>query len=207
MSRSLAAFIALVIPAAVHAEPSDLRLALAVNAPSSWMFDSFGVSAYVGLTDHQALRANVATHAHRDNPIAAGIGMVIEGDDADGGTPSSGRTTDLGIAWEYFPRRTFDGFFVELGALARFRNTNDYEAAIDTDTLAARGHLGWSWTLPTARPSLRAFVAAAVGVSYGYEWGNETAYMAMSVHRPDLEAEAFLRFGFAFDVALASAHP
>ena len=100
------------------------HLLLAINTPISWTAESIGISAYVGLTDHQALRANVATHPHEDAQLGYVVGILFGGDGPDG-EKLTGRTTDLGIAWEYFPRRTFDGLFVELGGLARFRNTDD----------------------------------------------------------------------------------
>ena len=101
-----------------HASDPEVMVGFAINSPLSWMTTgALGGSAYLGFGQHHAIRANVAKYAYSD---AAGtlVGDVFFG--GDGSDASlSGSTFDLGLAYQYFPRRLFDVLSLEVGALRR----------------------------------------------------------------------------------------
>jgi hypothetical protein len=176
-------------------------VAVAVNAPTSW-FDagSIAASAYLGLAEHQALRVNAATYAYTlSTPMEAVIAALGGEDEAS----RSGRFVDVSAGWMYFSNRLWSGFTVELAVLGRTRDTtiDDSNASpqrvrTTTHTLAGRALIGWSWSIYD-----RAFIAVAGGLSAGYEAGSETTdpmTMTHTVGRSAVNAEGYLRLGFAF---------
>jgi hypothetical protein len=192
-------------------DTTNVRLGVAVNLPLGW-YDARSIagSLFVPVTGHQSLRLNVASWANNpfeiDKKIAALTGGDYESD-------YQGRTTDVGIAWQYYPRRTWDGLFVELGGLVRTKdlseaNLFDPIIGTDTKTVAARAMVGGS---VLARD--RVFLAAAVGISAGYEWGvgttqeyEDSMKIPHDISRRAIAAEAFVRLGFVFDVAMSTTH-
>ena len=200
--------------AATDAKPASVvatkdvptRFALAVNFPSGWIDGkSIGASAYVGLTDHLALRLNVASYRY-GTPLAAEIvAGLISGDGPEGSY--GGRILDLGVGVVHYSRGLWDGFTLEAGALRRGRDTysrDDYAgyARIDTTTAAYAGRalIGWSWLIKE-----RVFIAAALGGSAGIETGTEKTendrgemMKTNKVDRSDVSLEGYLRFGGAF---------
>jgi hypothetical protein len=182
------------------------EVAVAVNAPFRWVGgDAVAVSGYVGLTERQALRLNVASYT----PSAAlgdaiSIAMGGDGDEAS----RSGRITDVGAGWMFFPDGLWHGFTIELGALVRARSTHSYDdnaspAIVDTDTrtLAGRALVGWSWTI-----GAHVFISAQAGLSAGWATGHETTSsdqigamaMTVPVSRSEVAAEGFVRIGARF---------
>lgn len=175
-------------------------VAVAVNAPSGWVdAGSIAGSAYVGLSEHQALRLNVATYAYG---TSAAMEAFIAALGAEDEASRSGRFVDLGAGWMYFSDRLWSGFSVELGVLGRSTdarvaddNASPQVVHTTTRTVAGRALVGWSWLLYD-----RAFIAVAAGLSAGYERGTETgdAMSTRPVGRASVNAEGYLRFGFAF---------
>ena len=174
-------------------EPSPPRFALGLNSPVGWILNSFGASGYVRIGRHFALRANIA--ASTDGGV---VGELI---------PEAGHLgtiTDYGIGGVWYPRRTWDGALVEVGALLRARNTStldvDPEVTTRSTTYAGRALVGWSWLIRSS-----VFVAFAVGGSWGRESGKDTSVagyreetMTSPVRRKQLDVESYLRFGIVF---------
>jgi hypothetical protein len=197
-----------------NAETTE-RIAVAVNSPISWAGSTFGASGYVGLTEHQALRANFASA--NGTPLAFGIVAAFAADD---GSTDSERTTDVGIGWMYFPRRLWSGATFELGVLGRGTHTKIAEDPDEfsilttaTKTIAGRALVGWSWSWKSAFLSgwsssdHTVFLSVAAGASAGYESGTKTETyspdfpdppMKVHVHGFSTAFECFMRIGFAF---------
>ena len=184
------------------ATADELPIAVAVNCPCWWPHaGSIGGSAYVGVTKEDAIRLNVASYSNHGDAIAG-----VFSDDGDDSI-RSGRITDVGIGWTSYSGGLWSGFTYELGVLRRARNlrTEDMFAApqvvaTDTATYAGRIQLGWSWLF-----GKHVFVAAAIGLSMGWEHGSETTDdyadrpmpVPHHVSRADLSGEGYLRFGYA----------
>lgn len=73
----------------------------------------------------------------------------------------------------------------------------------DTQLVAARALVGWSWLIAD-----RAMISFAVGAASGYEFGQQTTantlpeeapMMTIDVGEWKTRVEGYLRFGFAFD--------
>jgi hypothetical protein len=207
MRRVLAAVVVvLTCPApSAHAETSpDLPFALAVDTPVSWANNSFAASAYYAVSDHQVVRLNVAYYAESPPLLEQYFIAEAGGDFPD----TTGGTSDLSIGWSYFPRRAYDGMFVEAAALGRLRhwynNNGDDGPGDQTDHTAeigARALVGWSWRLFG-----RGFVSMAAGGSLGYEWGYQILQppcdgapsATTRISRADPEFEYFVRIGTRF---------
>ena len=182
-------------------------VALATNLPFRWPdADSIAASLYVGVTEHHAIRANVASYKEHGHVVGSTIGLLAGGDGEE--VDHHGRITDLGVALVYFPRRVLDGLMLEAGVLRRARDVGSYDEfrAIayddqDTTTYAAHGLIGWSWLIYG-----RSFIATGIGLSVGHETGTETlrrdypSDMTSSHHlsRLDVTGEAYLRIGIVF---------
>jgi hypothetical protein len=210
MMRCFLIVLVMIAPEAVsaRAEPAPTgtagdpnpRFALAANIPLAWVY-SWSSSGWVALDNHQAIRVNVARHGAFPDIWA----------DYEKLKPDFGATTDVGAAWVYYPRHVLDGASLEAGLLCRIRHTRD---DIDDDNVASsyrhtnayggRALAGWTW-----RPDGTFFIAFAVGGSLGYERGTEKTFAGYDDHgvpmtarsrvsRPDLAAEAYLRWGWAF---------
>jgi hypothetical protein len=186
-----------------NAATDDQAMALAVNSPLGWVGGtSVGASLYARIAPQQAVRFNVASYEYGSTSAiaAAAFGAEDEGS-------YDGRYLDLGAAWMYFPRRVWDGPTLEAGLLRRSGETHvqdefaEFET-VDRDTqyLAARALVGWSWLIQE-----RAIISFAVGASGGYELGTETMKQ-MSTSTPmshDVSAwkaspEGYIRLGFTF---------
>lgn len=186
-----------------------VQVAFGTNLPFLWKDgDTVAASLYVGMSEHHAIRANVASYKSHGPMVGDAIGGILF--NSDGSEASfGGRTTDLGIGWVYYPRSLWDGLMLEAGALRRARdvsvddsNRTPERVATTTTVYAARAMIGWSWLL-----GRHVFIATGVGLSVGHESGSETLeteYPAMTtrehVSRVDVSAEAYLRMGAAFDL-------
>src|SRR5262245_28140790 len=198
-------FVLAAAPAA--AEPEDQPIVIAVNPPLRWAdADAVGASGYIALTPHQALRGNVSRYDFVGN-VAGDIFGLINGSDGDEGS-HSGRISDTGVGWMYFPRRLWSGPTIEAGLLRRVRDTRSEDelgspAILETatTTYAGRALVGWSWLIAG-----RGFISFQTGFSYGYERGTETSTKEIidtmsfthPVARSRVSGEAFLRLGVAF---------
>jgi hypothetical protein len=195
-------------PIAVATKVERPQLAISTNVPFMWPHSVSG-SVAVGFKTHHAIRANIASY---ENSGAIGVligDLFFDGDGSD--AISKGRNLDVGVSYMVFPRRLWDGFFVEAGALIRDKHkdvTDEYASPeiviTDTTTIAARGHIGWSW-----RVGDHFFIQAAVGASTGREIGRETTGSVLypdrmmethDVSRSATSAEGFFRIGGAFDI-------
>jgi hypothetical protein len=181
--------------AAMGGEAPPLQMALATNFPAIWPHSIAG-SLYVALSRHQLIRANFAYHEN--------LGVLLPVEDE---TSHEGSITDLGVGWSWYPRRNWSSLSLEVGPLLRIRDTTDspeYDLSVrrDTTTVAGRGLVGWSWMLGS-----HVFIAAAVGMSVGYETGDQTltpnfdspsqTIIKSHVRRMQTDPEAYLRFGVA----------
>jgi hypothetical protein len=180
--------------------------AVAINEPFGWTQETFAASAYVALTAHQALRANVEYDHHMSSFDVFALGLVdaAAGGDAEYPRSGIGGTTDYGLAWMWFPRHIYSGISIEAGALLRQRdysdNTDQVTDALKTTTIAMRVMLGYSW-----RFGPRFFVSAAIGLSVGRAYGTETmtstdpdappSSHTHAVPTYDTDPEAFVRIG------------
>jgi hypothetical protein len=173
-------------------------IALAVNAPWAWRHDSIGGSIYAGVTPHWAVRANFAKYDAEESLPAQLLGS---------GPYHHGGIFDLGLGGVWYPRRLWDGFTIEAGALMRhrdFRVTPDDlssrpDLAIRSETFAARAMVGWSWLVARV-----VCLSVGVGASAGLEHGKETVLpekgmpTVRQVDRMQVDFETYARFGFAF---------
>jgi hypothetical protein len=199
-------------PAPVLAPAVGHPFALAVNVPVAWPW-SLAASAWVGLDEHHAIRANFARYR---GPLWQILPNLLESDGEDdelGSIPADfGATTDLGLGWVYYPRRVLDGPSLEVGAMVRInrlRDRIDDQNQADeeqfTNVYGARVLVGWTW-----RVSDWWFIATSLGGSAGYERGRQKSFVGYSqepfmkitrqdrVSRADASVEAYLRVGLAF---------
>lgn len=172
-------------------------IAIGVNLPIRWD-KSFGGSLYVGLSQHVAIRTNVATY---DDLRLAGI---FNGG-YDGGT--DGRTIDVGAGVVYYPRRLWDGLTLEAGVLRRtaditMTGTRGGDEIIDrrTTMYGVRALVGWSWLIKN-----HVFLSVAGGSAFGYErgtedwsWEHSDSTMSTSVSQTVTPLEGYIRVGGAF---------
>ena len=193
------------LAAPAHAETAAWPghpIALGVSAPWGWFADRFGISGYVGIDAHSALRANLARYGESKSFID--YGSLFVGAES----PSrAGRIADYGLAWVWYPRGLWDGFTFEAGLLRRDRDTSERSEThtvvhTSSTTYAARAMLGWSW-----RIAGYTYLAVAVGLSAGRESGTEQVVpgflsddMAATgpIARLQVDGEGYFRFGFAF---------
>lgn len=189
-------------PARAEGTPEvELPIAFGVSSPQGWLHRSFGGSAYIALGPHHALRGNLAYYENAE-PLLSVLAIALGGDIAS----HTGRINDAGAALVWYPRRVWDGFTLEAGVLRRGRRTRveaEFADVIKTrsTTYAGRAMIGWSWLYAG-----RVFIAISAGVSVGREVGEETAFpefpsgmsTTTSVTRPQVDAESYLRIGFAF---------
>jgi len=200
-------------PAASEPAPASavkhVPVAFGTNLPILWKdADTLAASLYVGLSQHHAIRANIASYKSHDPVVSDAIGAILF--DSDGSESShGGRTTDVGIGWVYYRRSLWDGFMFEAGALRRARDVSVHDSnrtpervTTRTTVYAARAMIGWSWLL-----NRRVFLATGVGLSVGHESGAEIlgtdhdqTMTRESVSRVDVTGEAYLRIGAAFDL-------
>jgi hypothetical protein len=191
-------------------------LAIGVNPPLRWTSDeagSIGISAYAGITNHHAIRANFARYKFAGNWAwhLASLFTCLECVDE----TNEGHVTDIGVSWMYFPRQLWSGASLEAGLLRRGNDTYVVEyypgagnpEVIDTNTstYAARALVGWSWLVKN-----HVFISIAAGLSAGYESGRETTApssdhpmdmrVTRDVRRLDVTGETFIRLGGAFDI-------
>src|SRR3569832_1147780 len=152
------------------------RFALAVNEPFGWPYaGALGFSGYGSIDQHQVIRLNVASWLHaRTAGARVLLRALFEGVD-DAGAGVYGRYTTVTASWMYFPRRAYDGFSVELGALVQVQHTFAYDdeahpdgTSIDARRYAGTALIGWSWLGWD-----RVFASLQVGASYGHEAGNQ----------------------------------
>ena len=182
-------------------------LAVAINEPIGWNdANAIGISVYGAISEHQVIRLNAATWRRNADDVGGALLFLATQGELNG----YGRYTDVGAAWMYFPRRAYDGFSVELGALVRRRDTFEYLNDFDPDgtyvkstTLGGRALVGWSWLGWN-----RVFASLQVGASVGRESGTQTVLatqyngstmtetmQSSSVARAAVSPEGFVRFG------------
>ena len=200
-------------PTPAEETPAGVPIAVAVNLPLTWLWSSFGASAWVGLGGHHAIRADLARYLGWASRILP-FGPVGNGEREAGQIPPDfGQTTDLSVGWAYFPRRVLDGFSLEVGAQGRFNRTRSY---IDSQNVAKEQHhtnvysghalVGWTFRL-----SDWWYLGASAGASLGYEHGREqtVGYVLSNnrnmevitydrVSRANVAFEGSLRVGVAF---------
>jgi hypothetical protein len=184
-------------------------IAIAVNAPSSWADGSaYAGTGYVGLGKRHGVRINLASYAYTDTMPGLVAALGANGIETD----YSGRIRDVSVGWQYFSRRLWDGWSIELDALVRSRDTrldeSFWASSIrdhDTTTYAGRLMVGRSWLIAD-----RVFIALSLGLSRGLEKGTETTwrvddvgnmtteFSTKRVNRDVVSGEGFLRFGVAF---------
>lgn len=189
-------------PVAAH----RASVAFGTNLPFLWADgDTVAASLYLGASRHHAIRINVASYASHGAAVGDAIAGLFGSDGSE--SSHSGRTTDFGIGWVYYPRSLWSGPMIEAGALQRSRdvsvddwNRRPEHVTIRTTIYAARTLIGWSWLL-----GRHVFVAAGAGFSVGRESGTETYrsdFPAMvadhHVARVDVAPEAYLRVGGVF---------
>jgi hypothetical protein len=188
---------------------SDVPVLLGTNLPFLWKDgDTVAASLYVGISGHHAVRANIASYKNHGPIVGDAIaGILFDGDGSE--SSSTGRTTDVGIGWVYYPASLWDGLMFEAGALRRARDVSVHDSnrtpervTTRTTVYAARAMIGWSWLL-----GRHVFIATGVGFSFGGESGTEvfeTDHDDMTtrnnVSRIAVTAEAYLRMGAAFDL-------
>jgi hypothetical protein len=190
-------------PAAVAVPRS---VAIGSNLPLLWKDgDTIAGSLYVNVSDRHAIRANVASYGNH-GPILKDTLAGLAGGDS---ISYHGRITDLGLSWIYYPRRVWQGLLLEAGALRRAREVRSFDsdrafASISKRSTvhAGRAMVGWSWLLYG-----HCFIAAAAGLSVGWESGTEVSrhdyddvMKTDRVARPEVTGEAYLRVGAVFDL-------
>jgi len=207
MLRCLAVVAGLAGPAWADAVDPH-RIAIAVNSPISWGIGGggFGISGWAGLTEHQAIRANVASYGAGYYPVAM-LAAVSSGAPPDEDCSATGTISDVGASWVYFPRKVYSGLSLEVGALRRSTTKAvlgcDLAASFDTTrhsvTYAGRAMIGWSWMLGD-----HAFIAIAVGAAKGVERGHvdqrqsdDSPLETVRVDQWTPTFESYLRFGAA----------
>jgi hypothetical protein len=166
---------------------------LAVNSPLRWAGgDSVGFSGYVGLAKHHMLRLNVATYAYAANSVGlvAALALGEDGDEAQ----YDGRTTDVGIGYQYYSRGPFDGLMLEAGVFQRdlaTRYEDDFASPSIRETnatgYAGRAMIGWSWLM-----GRKVFIAVGAGASFGRYSGTETT--AETTYMPEYTSKDFVRY-------------
>ena len=117
MKQLLALAIVLVPSLAIASPPGETqergiseRFAIAVNEPFFWAAGFVGVSAYVGVEPHHAIRANVARYPAFGTQAVAAIAAPS------GGTPGDrGGYFDIGVGWQWYPRELWNGPTLEGG--------------------------------------------------------------------------------------------
>jgi hypothetical protein len=186
------------------ADATSERFAIAVNEPFFWAAKIIGVSAYVGLATHHAIRANVASYPALGTQLTTVIAAPSGGSAGD-----RGRYFDVGAGWQWYPRELWYGPMFELGAVWRSDTTSRFDSADqrdyseierDAQVFVVRGLAGWTWLFEG-----RLFIMAAVGGSVGYAHGTELVRFddipMMTTRRvaPGVAApEGYLRFGCTF---------
>jgi hypothetical protein len=184
-----------------------LTAAIAVNPPVGWDGSAVAASAYLGVARHHALRLNVARYAHRAN-IAGELIAIADGGDGDEAY-RIGSTFDIGIGYQYFPRRIYDGLSLEVGVLVRSVDHTTEDEFASPERMVTRGMgvagralIGWSWLVAD-----RVFVATAAGAALGYFVGDETRTDTLfegmettgSYGRREVSVEGYVRIGFTWD--------
>jgi hypothetical protein len=182
----------------VRHEPTGPSFAFATGSVQNWLVGTLGVSGYVAVAPHHALRANVARY-NRPSALAA----VADGF-SDDGSGDTGKITDAGVGWVWYPQRLWDGVTVEAGVVLRGRSSvywPEFDGRTETHSTSYAGRLmvGWSWLM-----GRHLFIAVAAGASAGRERGRETVTPDSSTKMPtttafdrrQVEAETYVRFGF-----------
>jgi hypothetical protein len=190
-----------------HKGDGAVVIGLAMNPPLRWIGGgSVALSGYVSLAKHHALRLNFATYEYTANSVGlvAAIALGEDGDEAS----YDGRTTDVGIGYQYYSRGPFDGLMLEAGVFqrdidTRYLDDNASPAILETDATAYAGRamIGWSWLMKR-----KVFIAVGVGASVGRYSGKETVsattvmpeYTTREFVRYEKVPEGYMRIGLAF---------
>jgi hypothetical protein len=78
---------------------------------------AIGISGYIGITAHQAVRLNYATYVV--DTLASIWSSVTLADDGNCGYEVGGHSDDLGAGWMYFLHERWRGPSLELGAVRK----------------------------------------------------------------------------------------
>lgn len=166
---------------------------IAVNNPMMWRDqESIGVSLYYRFAPKQVIRINFAHYKLAGSPLEHAIGFARDGYLEPPDDRYTGRKTDLGVGWMYFPRRAFDGPSVELGVTWRDNDQFSHNGRITTDELA-RGLVGWSFLFHD-----HLFAAVAAGGSVGRANGTDTDVMKTEISSWTAGFEGYVRLGLVF---------
>lgn len=184
-------------------------IAAGVNLPLGWAnAESIAGSIHVGFHRHHAIRGTFASNPFSHNLGRTLIDIAINFDAE--GSKMSGRVTEVGVGYQYFPRSFLRGPVLEAGVFRRhIDGVEDYRLdapeyiATDTVGYGARGLIGWSWRFWRDH----VFVATAFGLGMARHTGTETTSMSTlerddrteSVTRYEPSAEFYIRIGGAFD--------
>jgi hypothetical protein len=163
---------------------------------------AIGVSGYVGIARHQALRVNYATYATMLQNFLEFAPLPWDLGDGTCAASVGGHMDDLGVGWMYFFPERWQGLTLEVGAVRKSMHLwhcmNDQygEYASETHTTStayvARAMVGWS-----ALAKDRLFVSFAGGLSAGREAGTDDDTGAR-FHHLVADPEVYFRIGFAF---------
>lgn len=170
---------------------------IGVNNPMMWRDqESIGVSLYYRFAPKQVIRINFAHYELAGTPVQHAIGFIREGYLEPPDDRYTGRRTDLGVGWTYYPRRAFDGPSIELGALWRDNDQYQSTGRITRDELV-RALVGWSFLM---HEHLFAAVAVggSIGTATGTQYGMETGQMREHVSTMTAGFEGYVRIGFVF---------
>lgn len=188
----LVLFAALLIASPAAAE-TEAGFGIAVNNPMMWRDqESIGVSLYYRFQRKQVIRINFAHYKLAGTPVEHAIGFMREGYLEPPDDRYTGRMTDLGVGWIYFPRRAFDGPSIELGAVWRDNDHYHSTGRISHDELA-RALVGWSWLMHE-----HLFVAVAAGGSVGGSTGTVGSAMGGEFSTWTAGFEGYVRIGLVF---------
>jgi len=177
--------------AAAESPKAEAGFGIAVNNPMMWREnESVGVSLYYRFARKQVIRINFARYSLAGTPVEHAMGFVREGflDPPD----HTGRMTDLGVGWMYFPRRAFDGPSIELGAVWRDDDRYRSTRRISHDEVA-RALVGWSWLMHE-----HLFVAVAAGGAVGTAEGTVGSGVGGDFSTWTASFEGYVRFGLVF---------
>jgi hypothetical protein len=182
---------------------------VAINNPLMWQSLSsdrappaaIGVSGYVGIDRHQAVRLNYATY-EVDTAAALATGLA-GGGDGSCAYVRSGHSDDIGAGWMYFTRERWHGPSLELGAVRKSMRLSychnnadgdEYANTTSSDSTAyvARAMVAWSWLYND-----HIYASFGAGGSLGGEAGtfNESHN---HFRRVAASPEMYFRIGIAF---------
>jgi hypothetical protein len=170
---------------------------IAVNNPLMWRDqESIGVSLYYRFAPKQVIRINFAHYELAGSPVEHAVGFARDGYLEPPDDRYTGRRTDIGVGWTYYPWRAFDGPSMEVGALWRDNDEFHSSGRLTHDELL-RALVGWSYLF---HEHMFAAVAAggSVGTANGTQYGMQPGVMDEKVSTWTAGFEGYVRLGFVF---------